>query len=336
MNCSIQRVGVTALAAALPRRRLAFSELGEMYGELDVKRIVRTTGIEAVRVAGSLSTGDLCHAAAKHLLDTHGVDARSIDGLVLVAQTPDRVMPPTSALLQHRLSLRNDCVALDINYGCSGYIYGLYQAALMIASGGCRRVIVCTGDVITKLLKRDDRHVRLLFGDAATATLVEAAETGIAVDFRTDGSGAEHLCTPLDYIGSDAAATVGGHLVMDGGKVMEFVLEAVPKMLRKFLLDQQIELEQVQLWAMHQANAFIVNYLRKTLRVNGDLMPVNVRHVGNTGPSSIPLLLCMSRGLSTAPPERAVLCGFGVGLSIGAAYLPLSGAQFYAPVDVSD
>ncbi|CAH2922443.1 MAG: hypothetical protein CPSOU_4101 [uncultured Paraburkholderia sp.] len=182
MNTSLSGVAIRAVAAALPARTLSFSELEQSFGALEIKRITRSTGIHAVRVADALTTGDLCVAAGESLFDKAGIDRSSIDGLVVVTQTPDFAMPATSALVANRLGMRRDVVTFDINHGCSGYVYGLYQGAMLVTTGGCTRVLVCTGDVITKLLNHDDRHVRLVFGDAAaTRSNSHFGQTALAV-----------------------------------------------------------------------------------------------------------------------------------------------------------
>src|SRR5262249_4448517 len=147
-------------------------------------------GIKTVRVAPrEIKCSDLCAAAAKKLFQQLQVNLNSIDAIVFVSQTPDHVAPATSAVLQHRLGLKRSVVAFDINYGCSGYIYGLYQAGLLLSSGGCQRVLVCAGDVITHLLNPADRQVRMVLADAGSATLIEKGDDQWAVAIETDGSG---------------------------------------------------------------------------------------------------------------------------------------------------
>ena len=192
-------VDVRAITAALPQAGMDRDGFAALFGEKEVKRIMDSTGIQAVRLAGTLTVGDLCAAAARHLMAEMDIPAHSIDAIVVVTQTPDELMPGVAVKLHDRLGLREDCLAFDLNYGCSGFIYGLTQAALLIQGGDCQSVLVCTGDVTSKLLHPDDHHVRLVFGDAASATWVTAGTNTLEVLIRTDGSGRASLNTPLHY-----------------------------------------------------------------------------------------------------------------------------------------
>ncbi|HET9642039.1 MAG TPA: ketoacyl-ACP synthase III [Burkholderiaceae bacterium] len=335
MEASFEEVRIRAIAAALPRTSLNLTDLAKDFGALEVKRIIRSTGIESVRIAGELNTGDLCQAAARSLFDTTGVHPGSVDAIVVVTQTPDLVMPATSVMLQHRLGLPVHCAAFDINYGCSGYIYGLYQAAMLVSSGGCGRVLLCTGDVITKLLHSEDRHLRMLFGDAATATLVERGDDRIDFSLRTDGSGAKHLNTPHSHAAGQSGTAQVSRLYMDGAQVMNFALSSVPPAIDALLDRLRIRSQDVPLYALHQANRFMLEYLARKMGLSPQQVPVQVREVGNTGPSSIPLAMSIGVPGVLFRQDGVVACGFGVGLSIGVAQLPLACTQIIPPVDVA-
>ncbi|MEW5667796.1 ketoacyl-ACP synthase III [Pseudomonas putida] len=333
MKVGLAGVRIAALTAALPEQRLALTELAGEFGAQEVKRIIHSTGIETVRIAGSLTTGALCEAAARHLLACSGKAAADIDAVVVVTQTPDDLMPGVAVQLQQRLGLSEHCVAFDINYGCSGYIYGLYQAAMLIRAGGCRQVLLCTGDVTSTLLDPADRQVRMVFGDAASATLLEAGEGGIDLLIRSQG-GREHLYTPWRSPSPEGGSRQAGYLHMNGTAIMNFALNGVPPAIEELLLHCGLTLEDVPILALHQANGFMLNYLRKLLGVERAKVPINMREVGNTGPSSIPLLLASLPAADWPQREHVVLCGFGVGLSLGAARVDLSSTHFYEPVEV--
>ncbi|WP_052476266.1 beta-ketoacyl-[acyl-carrier-protein] synthase family protein [Cohnella kolymensis] len=130
MKARFDNISIKGIAAGIPRESLDLDSLGELFGEEEVKRIIASTGIAKVRVAGTdQCTSDLCAAAAKRLLTELDVGPWTIDGIVFVSQTPDYILPSTSSLLQHRLGLPITAVAFDMHHGCSGYVYGLYQAA---------------------------------------------------------------------------------------------------------------------------------------------------------------------------------------------------------------
>jgi 3-oxoacyl-[acyl-carrier-protein] synthase III len=337
MRARFTNVEIKSVAAALPNRTLLMADFETQYGVNEVKRIVKGTGINAVRVACNLSTGDLCLAAARSLLDQSDIAADGIDGLVVVTQTPDSLMPGTGAWLQHHLSLPRGVAVVDINSGCSGYIYGLYQAAMMLSAGGCSRVLLLTGDVISKLLKPEDRHVRMVFGDGATATLLEHGNSRLSLRIETDGRGARHLRTSLEYI-KEGGSLRGGYLHMNGAEVMGFAVSQVPRLISDLLDDTGFSQKDIPLFIMHQANQLILDYLRKKMGLEPGQVPIAVGSVGNTGPSSIPLFMAMTQasGLDRNSLENIVLCGFGVGLSLGAALTDLRNTRFFAPIYLDD
>jgi len=334
MSALIEGVSVRALSAAVPQDVMTLDDFAVLFGEKEVQRIAKSTGINQVRVANRLSTVDLCAAAARSLFSAADIDPASIDALVLVTQTPDSLMPASSALLANRLGLKKALAAFDLNFGCSGYVYGLYQAAMLIKAGGCSNVLVCTGDVITKLLNPEDRHVRLVFGDAATCTLLQRGEQSLGFAFDTDGAGAQYLKTELDYTPDATSHVQVGGLHMDGGQVMNFALEKVPSAINTFLRESGTDRERVPYFLLHQANQFMLDYLTKKLDVASAKVPVEVADVGNTGPSSIPLMICKRQPTDDLRKDNLIACGFGVGLSIAIARLSLSNAQIIAPVEV--
>jgi 3-oxoacyl-[acyl-carrier-protein] synthase III len=150
---------------------------------------------------------------------------------------------------------------------------------------------------------------------------------------RTDGRGADQLTTPLHYEAAEGRALHAGFMFMDGAAIMGFALREVPRLIDDVLRRAELSRDQVELFALHQANGFMLHQLRRMLGLPAERMPVNVRMFGNTGPSSIPLLLCQSYG-DAAAPGTTLLCGFGVGLTYGAALVDLAGCRIAAPVEV--
>lgn len=332
MNISFKNVSVSGIAVALPKDKLNLSSLGDLYGVNEVKRIMASTGISTIPVADEKTkTSDLCLAAAKNLLHSANILVDSIDAIVFVSQTHDAIMPATSVMLQHRLGLKTDAVAFDISYGCSGYVYGLYQAAMLITSGGCKRVLLCTGDVITPLLHPSDRNVRMVFGDAGSATLIEHGEDSISFSLKSDGSG-------MDYLKANKQKneiSTDNYLYMNGAAVMEFALREVPVMVNELLKIKNWQADEVGAFIFHQANEFMLNYLRKKMALSKQAVPIAVENTGNTSSASIPLTLALT-GDQLYQEDRlnkVILCGFGVGLSWAAAGLDLSKTLILSPLE---
>src|SRR3990167_5904555 len=174
MKAQFSGISIRSVATLLFHQSYDLSQLASRFGEKEVTRIIANTGIHSVHIAPlEMTLSDLCVSASQHLLNTTDIDKNTIDAVVLITQTPDRRLPATSTMIQYQLGLNKNVVAFDINYGCSGYIYGLYQAAMLIASGGCRRVLVCAGDLMTRYVNPHEQHVVMLFGDGISSTLLE-------------------------------------------------------------------------------------------------------------------------------------------------------------------
>lgn len=176
MKTVINNIGIKSVAAWLPVNKLEMSSLGPVYGEVEVANIIKATGVERVRIADeTMTSSDMCQYATEYLFEVDGIDKDIIDGLVFVSQTTDYILPATSISLQHRLGLSQDTICIDIHYGCSGYIYGLFQAACWISSGMCSNVLVLAGDTTSRMINPKDKSLRMVFGDCGTATLVGKA-----------------------------------------------------------------------------------------------------------------------------------------------------------------
>jgi 3-oxoacyl-[acyl-carrier-protein] synthase-3 len=326
VEITLPNLAIRAISAALPQKSVSLLSLFPQEVHEDIARIQRSTGIQSVRMAENETTFDLCLAAGKHLLN-HSAKASDIGGIVVVTQTPTHRLPAMSVMLQEALGLSQQVVAFDIAYGCSGYVYGLYQAALLIHSGSCKQVLVLSGDVITPYLSSEDRNTRLVLGDGASATLVEKGQDSFSFVMGCDGAGAHHLSAPINDT-----------LFMNGMEVMNFALREVPPMVSRLRELKQWAPLDVTLYGLHQANAFMLHYLTKVMQLDKEKVPVAVDHVGNTGPASIPLMLSLNKKIFLQTPsmlEKVILCGFGTGLSWAGVALSLAKALILAPVDRS-
>ena len=308
-----------------------------------------TTGIRAVRVAPpEICASDLCEAAARRLLAETGLTPADLDALVFVSQTPDYRMPATAACLQDRLGLPKSAAAFDLNCGCTGFIYGLLQACLLTGAGA-RRVLVLAGDTSTRLVNPGDNSVRMIFGDAGSAVLIEPGPDAAVITVKTDGSGARHLMIPAGGARRPADAEAAAELAdtngnrrsaldlfMDGMEIMNFTLREVPPVIEETLAAAGWPRESVGAYVLHQANRFILDYLRKKMKLPPEVWPVTMERTGNTGPASIPLALARdgARLRRENRLARCLLCGFGVGLSWGAAAVNLSDTVLPEPVEV--
>ncbi|MBA3888905.1 MAG: ketoacyl-ACP synthase III [Gemmatimonadaceae bacterium] len=332
-----RNVAIRGVVCAVPGEPLQVAEIGKHFGESDVQKIAKTVGLETVhRVAPGQTAGDLAVQAAERLLADLGWERESIDGVIMVTQTPDHLCPATANIAHGRLGLSSDALAFDVNQGCSGYVYGLYMGSQFIQSGGLKRFLLLAGDTSSIGISSEDRSVAMLFGDAGTATALEFDETAPPISFvlGSDGTGACHLIAPaggwrqrptaelLQRVDAeDGNRRAPFELYMDGLAVFNFTLKRVPTLIRDVLALHGWQKEEVKAFAFHQANGFILNMMAKKLKVLPEQVPVNIQRYGNTSMSSIPLLLGddLAPVLTSGTPEKMVLAGFGIGLSWAAA-----------------
>jgi 3-oxoacyl-[acyl-carrier-protein] synthase-3 len=348
MKTIINNVSVEAMTAWLPQQVLDMQSLSSAFDAKQVQAIIRATGVEQARIAPKeMTASDMCQYAAEELIEKEGLDRNKIDGLVFVSQTADYILPSTSISLQHRLGLTQDTVCMDVHYGCSGYIYGLFQAACWINAGMCSTVLVLAGDTSSRLINPNDRALKMVFGDCGTATLVRRGNSKVGFHIQSDGSGADRLIVPAGgfrtpiseetsrlVVDEDGNARTQNDMYMDGMAIMDFALSKVHLNVFALLQDMQWEKDQVGLYALHQANAFVVNCVRKMLKAKHNIVPINVGQFGNTGPATIPLLLSDVLSVEHSYDlSKTVMAGFGVGLSWGSVATDLFKTRFYSPVN---
>lgn len=325
------------LCAAVPRQTASNLDL-ELLQERDRLALVRTTGIEMRRIAApEVCASDLCHAAAERLLAQLAWDRDTIDILLFVTQTPDLLLPGTASQLQQRLGLGTHVMAIDVNQGCAGYVYGLSIATAMLSAGHLRRALLLVGDTITHTLSPEDKSTVPIFSDAGSATALEydGSAPPMFFNLQTDGKGYQAICIPeggsrqpYSAAGADLQSHGEGirrgaqHLAMQGLDVFNFALAEVAPNVRALLAFAQLGIEAPDAFVFHQANMLLNESIRRKLGVPADKVPYSLREFGNTSSATIPVTMvhALAERLRTSE-MRLLLSGFGVGLSWGSAYL---------------
>ncbi len=290
--------------------------------------IYQKTGIAQRHIAapGECSS-DLGVKAAQKLFAEQSVDPQSIDFLLLCTQTPDYPLPTTACLMQDRLGLRTSCGALDFNLGCSGYVYGLAMADGLIRTGSVSRVLLITAETYSRFIHPEDRSLRTIFGDAATATLIDAANEPTLSGFRygTDGRGADTLLVTKGGARPTQDAHQPRHrqrwqsdLYMDGPALISFTVDAVPQLISEVLEATNLTRDDIQYYLMHQATRKMMDYLYDRLALTQEQMPLVLKECGNTVSSTIPIVIDRLRGEGKLQPGvQSMLVAFGVGWSWG-------------------
>lgn len=348
MKVILNNIQLKAVASWLPENLLEMTDLSSVYGDAEVASIIKATGVERVRIANNdMCSSDMCQKAAENLIEKEGIDKATIDGLVFVSQTTDWILPVTSIALQHRLGLSKDTVCIDIHYGCSGFIYGLFQAATWISTGACKNVLVLSGDTTSRMINENDKSLRMVFGDCGTASLVSTGNTSMGFHIQSDGSGSDRLIVPAGGFrlpiseetsklkwDEDKNGRTQNDLFMDGMAIFNFAITKVHKNVNTLIEEMGWNKENVGFYALHQANEFMVNYVRKKLKVAAEVAPTNCKDYGNTGPATIPFLLSdLCSQSNEYNLSNMIMCGFGVGLSWGSVAADLSETKFYEPIN---
>ena len=325
---------VIDIASYLPETTLGNDELAAIYPDWSAEKIYEKTGIKLRHIASKEQTAtDLAYLAALNLFSRNIVNSGDVDFIILCTQSPDYILPTSACLLQDRLGLSRNCGALDINLGCSGYVYGLSLAKGLIESGAAKCVLLLTADTYSKFIHPMDKSVRTLFGDGATATAIIGIESvgeyiGPFV-FGTDGSGGHNLIveaglsripysavTAIEVVDSSGNIRCNENLYMNGAEIMEFTLKEVPKAVSTLLVKENCQKDDVDYFILHQANKFMLDALRKKLKISEAKLPIFLEHCGNTVSSSIPFVLehMINNGIFKIE-KKVMLVGFGVGYS---------------------
>lgn len=306
------RVYIKDIAYYLPQEVLTNSQIAEMFPEWTTDKIVSKVGIAERHIAApDEKVSDMAVQAAEKLFAQGITKREDIDFVLLCTQRPDYPLPSTSCLVQTRLGLSTKCGAFDFNLGCSGYEYGIVVAKGLITSGIAKNILLLTSEQYTKYLAHDDKGNRTIFADGATATVISSdgfAEIG-ECSLGTDGSGAKYLIVDGDK-----------PLYMDGGAIFDFSSDVVPAMVEEVLQKEGLKQDDVDLFVFHQANKYMINYLRKLLDIEKEKFYIYMEKVGNTVSSTIPIALCEARNEDRLH-GNVLLAGFGVGLSWGAVIL---------------
>ena len=313
---------INAIEYHLPERRLSNENLGEEFPDWSVEKISAKTGIDARRIASADEcSSDLAVLAANKLF-SQGIDRSKVDYLLFCTQSPDYFLPTTACLLQDRLEIPTSAGALDFNLGCSGYVAGLGMAKGLIESQQASNVLLLTGETYSKFLDPQDRSVRTIFGDGASATFLtsEPSQSTVIGPFvyGTDGSGAKNLIVEGGAF-RDSDCSADPNLRMNGSEIFSFTLSSIPPLIQQTLAKAELQLEDIDWFVFHQANKFMLEHLRDKIGIPKEKFAISLEECGNTVSSSIPIALKeLSNADQLKSGDKVMLVGFGVGYSWGA------------------
>lgn len=326
-------VFIKEIAYYLPERVVSNEDLVKEFPEWSVEKIADKVGVNERHVVESETATDLAICASEKLFAKGTVQKDDVDFVLFCTQSPDYKLPSSACIIQDKLGLSTKCGAFDFNLGCSGYEYGLAVAKGLIVAGVAKNVLLLTGETYNKYIHPKDKGNRTIFGDGASATVISTEGFAVIGEFNlgTDGSGAKNLIVKTsgarceDKL-NDVTFDEGGnpvssdHLFMDGQEIFMFTLMKVPKMVKDVLAKNNLQKDDINLFVFHQANKYMLEHLRKKLKIEEEAFFVNLANVGNTVSSTIPIALCDAREQGRLK-GNVLLAGFGVGLSWGATVL---------------
>lgn len=334
---TIDNVKIVGISACVPPDIEENLTLPIFEDIAEAKKVIASTGIARKRIVRSGTTAsDLSVPAITKLLDSLGWDANTVDCLIFVSQTRDYIAPITSAILQERLGLRNDCYCLDMPLGCSGWVYGISNISSILSHGDLKRGILVCAETNSTNRSSKDKTVKPLFADAATVTALEFDENADSMhfEFGVDGKGYKAVCA--EYGGSRNPVTIeslemkevepgiwrrGIDMVVNGMDVFSFAIKVPPASLQNLIEHFGIDVDKVDYLWLHQSNHYIDERIRKKLKMPVEKVPYCLEDYGNTTCASIPLamVVCAAHELSSCKKEN-LACGFGVGLAWGSVH----------------
>jgi len=348
MNLVFKNKKIVGILTVLPSREVKFEdEMGNYAFSIETSLKVKSAmGFEKRRIVeDGVCSSDLCIYGLNYLFDNKLLNKEDIDALILVTQTPDYVLPPTSNVIQGQLGLKQDMICMDINQGCSGFILGLIQAFLLLEQMAVRKVVLLNVDVLSKKVSKKDRNSNSLIGDGASITIIERSEEEktIYANIKMDGKKAFAIHIPAGgvkkpstpetaIVEKDEAGNYRSqdNLVMKGDEVFMFVQKEVPPMINSLLDFAKLTKEEVDYFMFHQPNKFMLNKLADKLGIPWEKMPSNiVENFGNSSGASIPIDIAFNIG-ARLEKERMKLClaGFGCGLSWASMIIEVGNLSF--------
>jgi len=321
---------IKSISYYLPERVVTNEELVNEFPEWTVEKVAGKIGVSERHIAALDETSaDMAVKAGQQLFKEHNISPEEIDFVMLCTQSPDYFLPTSACIIQDKLGIPVKSGAIDFNLGCSGYVYGLAMAKGLIAGGIAKNILLLTAETYSKYIHPRDKVNRTIFGDAASATLISDNGYAEIKEFRlgTDGSGADKLivktgglCHPAklnDLTFDDSGnPSSSDHLYMDGTEIFNFTLEMVPILVEQTLQTNSIERVNVDLFVFHQANKYMLNFLRKKIHIPEENFYIFMGNVGNTVSSTIPIALYEAqREKRITKGNNVLLAGFGVGYS---------------------
>lgn len=308
----------------LPEKILTNSDLEKMVETSD-EWIRERTGIQQRHIAAEgQTTCDLAEEASKRAIEAAGIDANSIDLIVVATTTPDKIFPSTACLLQQRLNIKG-CPAFDVQAVCSGFVYALSVADQFVKIGMAKRALVVGAETLSRITDWSDRNTCVLFGDGSGAVVIEASEKPgiLSTHIHADGQYEELLHVPSGVSKLPSADTVAERsMQMKGNEVFKVAVNTLSRIAKETLEANGIEKEDIDWLVPHQANLRIIMGTAKKLKLTEEQTVITVDKHANTSSASVPLALDEAiRDGRIQRGQTILLEAFGGGFTWGSALI---------------
>lgn len=328
----IKPLRIAGIGYCVPQTVVTNEDLTKLYETSD-EWIYTRTGIKERRVVSGNETAiDLGLEAAQKAIAKSGFKPEDIDCIICAASVPPQLYPTLACTLQDKLGISANIPAFDLTAACTGLIYALQVARGFIGSGIYKTVLIVAADNNSKITDWADRGTSILFGDGAGAVVVTEAQDGIddilAIDISANGSIGQYIYTDMPGkncpLVAQADSVGDGKIHMSGRDVYKFAVNTVPSYVEECIQKSGMASEDIDYLIPHQANQRIIEAIQSRLKYSDEKVISNIKYYGNTSAASIPIALV--EGVEQGKIKlgsTAVLCGFGAGMTWGAAVVRL-------------
>lgn len=340
-------IAIKGVSCAVPKNKIEMTDYYDKFGKENVDNVIKMTGVRSsYRAPEEQTASDLCFVAARNLIRSKDIDPAGIGALVFISQTPDYRLPATACVLHKRLGLSENCMAFDVNLGCSGWVYGVNIVGSLMQTSNIDRALLLFGDTSIRTVSPEDRAAVMLFGEAGSATLLQKDPAEIIKgELLTDGEGFKTIIMPsgayrnrngnperIKQPDGTICSDYDGR--MNGTDVFSFTISQVPKLIKNFTL-REGGADGYDALILHQANLYIMQQISRKTKIPMEKIPVSIDRYGNTSGTSIPITVCDAYGKTSGEKKHLLFSGYGIGLSWGVVDASIA-SDDVLPIAVTD
>lgn len=319
---------IKSIVSVVPEKKIKIKQNEKNENLLRVARVIGVN--QSYKSDKEVSVIDLFEKGSNAIIKKNFVNKKNIKFLICVTQTPDYLMPSCSNILHQKLNLDKDCVAFDINMGCSGYVYGLFiMMSLIEKTTKNINGLLLVGDTISKTVNKTDKSNKLLFGDAISATLVEKKKN--YKNFFSVGSGTygyNKLLIKNSGFKLDYKNKTKPEFFMDGKEVFSFALRSVPNLINEIIQKSKIKKKDINFFILHQANKMMLDKILDMASIEEKKRLFSIKEYGNTSSASIPITICKNL-FKNKEKKFCLLSGFGAGFSFATCLTDITNTKIF-------